>query len=184
MDNIKFLYESTELTLQSIADRTGTSYKRVSNWAKNNYSREYRTQRKRVSYRNSKLGDLNPMRGKYAEQHHNYIGVVSDGKGYLMVLKPKWYTGRKNSKHVFLHHVVVCESLGITAVPPGWCVHHVDGDPYNNAFENLVLMTLGDHLRLHQSVLGGATTISKESTLKWVEAQGTPFVRDDIVCSA
>ena len=181
MDNIKYLYENTELTLQSIADRLGTNRLRVFNWVKNNYSKEYRTNRKRVSYRNSKTGELNPMKGKYAEQHHNYIGTVSDGKGYLMVLRPEWYTGRKKSKHVFMHHVVVCTGLGLTAIPAGWHVHHVDKDPYNNAFDNLVLITAGDHKRLHAHVLVGATTISKESTLKWVEAQGTPFRRDDIV---
>lgn len=121
------------------------------------------------------------MTGKTGAAHHNHIGVVSDNKGYLMVLKPDWYTGRKNSKHVFQHHVVVCEHLGLTAIPKGWCVHHVDKNPHNNVFDNLVLMTVSDHLRLHSTVLVGATTISKESTLKWVEAQGTPFRRDDIV---
>lgn len=181
MDQVKFLYDSTQLTLQQIANRTGKTYKQVFNFVKCNYSRQHRTDRKRVSYRNSKTGELNPMRGKYAERHHNFVGLVSDNKGYLMVPKPEWYTGRKNSKHVFLHHVVVCAALGVTCVPRGWCVHHVDKDPMNNEVENLVMMTLSDHTRLHQTVLVGATTISKESTLKWVEAQGTPFRRDDIV---
>lgn len=181
MDNIKYLYENTELTLQAIADYTGSTYKRVFNWVKNNYSKEYRTNRKRVSYRNSKTGELNPMSGKHGEKHHNFIGAVSDNKGYLMVLKPDWYTGRKRSKHVFQHHVVVCEHLGLSAIPKGGHVHHVDKNPYNNEFDNLVLMTASDHQRLHNTVLVGATTISKESTLKWVEAQGTPFRRDDIV---
>ena len=184
MDDIKQLYEHTELTLQGIADHIGTSYKRVFNYVAAHYSKSYRTERKRISYRNSKTGELNPMTGKYAEQHHNYIGVVSDNKGYLMVLRPSWYTGRLKSKHIFLHHEVVCRHLEIPAVPKGWHVHHVDKDPYNNAFDNLVLITAGDHNRIHRHVLVGATTISKESTLKWVEAQGTPFRRDDIVCSA
>ncbi|WP_258304900.1 hypothetical protein, partial [Escherichia coli] len=73
MDNIKYLYENTELTLQGIADHTGSTYNRVFNWVKNNYSKEYRTNRKRVSYRNSKTGELNPMTGKSGEAHHNYI---------------------------------------------------------------------------------------------------------------
>ena len=184
MDNIKNLYENTEMTQQAIADHLGIGWKRVFNYIKNNYSKAYRLERKRVSYRNSKTGELNPMSGKVGELHHRYTGVVADGKGYLMVLKPDWYTGRRGSKHVFLHQVVACEALGITAVRKGWCVHHVDGNPYNNLFDNLVLMTTSDHMRLHNAVLVGATTISKESTLKWVEAQGTPFRRDDIVWSA
>ena len=177
--DIKYLYENTELTQQQIAARLGIPWKRVFNFIKANYSTEYRKQRKAACYRNSKLGTSNPMHGKRGADHHYYKGVVSDCKGYLMELKPAWYTGRKGSKHVFQHHLVVCEHLGLTAVPAGWHVHHCDHDPYNNSFDNLVLLTASDHQRLHNA-LEGATTISKESTLKWVEAHGTPW-RDDIV---
>ena len=172
--DIKYLYENTELTQQQIAAQLGIPWKRVLNYVKDNYSSSFRKQRKAVSYRNSKLGTLNPMSGKTGEDHHNFIGIVSDSKGYLMVLKPNWYTGRKNSKHVFQHHVEVCTGLGITCVPKGWCVHHVDSNPHNNSFDNLVLCTMSDHQRIHRH-FEGATTISKESTLKWVETHGTPF---------
>jgi hypothetical protein len=84
---------------------------------------------------------------------------------------------------VFVHSLVVCENLGLTEIPKGWVVHHCDINPYNNSFDNLVMITMSDHTRLHR-YLAGATTISKESTLKWVEAHGTPWKRDDIVCSA
>ncbi|QHJ85749.1 MAG: HNH nuclease [Bacteriophage sp.] len=173
--DIKYLYENTELTIQQIANQIGSTYKRVYTFVKKNYSSEYRKKRKSISYRNSKLGDKNPMIGKTLEQHHNYKGVVSDNKGYLMVVKPDWYTGRKRSKHIFQHHEVVCRNLGITEVPKGWNVHHCDINPLNNSFDNLVLLTMQDHMRLHGTVLKGATTISKESTLKWVETYGTPF---------
>ena len=172
--DIKYLYENTELTQKQIAAKLGIHWKRVFNYVKDNYSSSFRKQRKATSYRNSKLGALNPMSGKTGEAHHNFIGIVSDNKGYLMVLKPNWYTGRKNSKHVFQHHVEVCIGLGITCVPKGWCVHHVDSNPHNNSFDNLVLCTMRDHQRIHRH-FEGATTISKESTLKWVETHGTPF---------
>ncbi|AZU99373.1 HNH homing endonuclease [Acinetobacter phage vB_AbaP_APK32] len=173
MDNIKNLIENTTLTLEQIAQQLGVGYKRVYNvWRK--YPKEYRTNRKTLNYRTSKLGANNPMTGKFKEAHPNYKGVVGDSKGYLMVLKPDWFTGRKGSKHVFLHNVVVCEALGLTELPAKWCVHHCDENTHNNNFDNLVLMTMQDHARLHNS-LAGATTISKESTLKWVEAHGTPF---------
>lgn len=173
MDSIKKLIEGTDLTLEQIAKQLGLSYKRVYNvWR--TYPKAYRTNRKALNYQRSKLGVNNPMTGKTGEQHPNYKGVVGDNKGYLMVLKPKWYTGRKSSKHVFQHSVVVCEYLGLTEIPKGWCVHHCDMNPHNNNFDNLVLLTISDHQRLHQS-LAGATTISKESTLKWVETHGTPF---------
>ena len=173
MDSIKKLIEETDLTLEQIAKQLGLGYKRVYNvWR--TYPKDYRTNRKTLNYRRSKLGVNNPMTGKTGEQHHTYKGVVGDGYGYLMVLKPEWYTGRKGSKHVFQHSVVVCEHLGLTAIPKGWCVHHCDINPHNNNFDNLVLLTTSDHARLHRS-LAGATTISKESTLKWVETHGTPF---------
>ena len=177
--DVKYLYENTELTQQQIAAQLGVPWKRVFNYIKNNYSSEYRKARKAKSYRNSKLGDLNPMKGKMGMEHHNFIGAVDDGNGYLMELKPGWYTGRVGSKHVFQHQLVVCRELGITKIPRGWCVHHCDYNPRNNEFGNLVLLTVSDHGRLHQA-LKGATTISKESTLKWVEAHGTPW-RSDIV---
>lgn len=178
--DIKYLYENTELTQQQIAEQLGVPWKRVFNYIKANYSAAYRKTRKTVSYRNSKLGARNPTQGKCGEAHHNYVGLVSDGKGYQMRLRPDWYTGRKRSKHVFEHHVVVCENMGLTAIPPGWCVHHVDRNPLNNAFDNLVLCTRGDHCRIHAVLLAGATIISKESTLKWVEAHGTPWRHDMI----
>lgn len=182
MDNIKLVYETTELTLQQIATTTGYTFKQVFNYIVKNYTRVERIKRKSKCYRNSKLGDKNPSFGKFGEDAACYIGIVSDNKGYLMVQKPEWYTGRSGSKHVFQHHVVMCIALGITAIPRGWCVHHCNFITTDNRIENLVLMTMSDHQRWHHC-LAGATTISKESTLKWVEAHGTLW-RDDIVCSA
>ena len=172
--NIKNLYENTDLTQQEIADRLGVHWKKVFKYIKENYTESYRKERKAKCYRKSKLGDKNPMQGLKGSKHHNFIGEVSDNKGYLMVLKPDWYTGRKKSKHVFSHHISVCAGLGITEIPKGWVVHHCDENTYNNAFDNLVLMTVADHAKLHAS-LKGATTISKESTLKWVETFGTVY---------
>ena len=179
--DIKYLYENTDLTLQQIADKTGHSYKQVFNYVKANYTTAHRKTRKAVTYKNSKLGDLNPMFGNFGSKHHRYVGVVGDSKGYLMVLKPEWYTGRKGSKHVFMHSVVVCVDLGITEIPKGYVVHHCDFNPHNNHIDNLVLLTVGEHSSLH-TALAGATTISKESTTKWLEAHRAG-IRHDIVCS-
>lgn len=181
--DIKYLYENTQLTIQQIAAQTGNSNWKTWKFIKDTYSSQYRKQHKSVCYRNSKLGNLNPMLGNTGSKHHNFVGSVSDNKGYLMRLKPLWYTGRKNSKHVFEHSIIVCENLGLSEVPKGWVVHHCDFNPLNNSFGNLVMLLMGDHSRLHR-YLEGVTTISKESTLKWVETYGTPWKRDDIVCSA
>ncbi|ACE75785.1 P45 [Xanthomonas phage phiL7] len=172
--DIKHYYENTTLTMDQIAQRLGTNRLRVHNYVKRNYTADYRSNRKRGCYRRSKLGDLNPMQGRCAEDHPHFKGVVDDGKGYLLVLKPEWYTGRKGSKHVFQHQVVMCEHLGITAMPKGYVVHHCDENPHNNNIDNLVMMTMAEHAALHSWT--GATTISQESTAKWLEARraGTP----------
>jgi hypothetical protein len=99
----------------------------------------------------SKIGDRNPMKGKSAELHHNYKGRCSDGKGYVLVLKPSWFTGRAGSKHVFEHQVVMCEALGLTEMPAGFQVHHIDEDPTNNRLDNLAMVTATGHGRLHNA---------------------------------
>ena len=160
-NEVKNLYETTEITLQEIADKVGSKLHQVWKLIASEYSVEFRAARKTNCYRNSKLGNKNPMAGKVGENHHGFVGDVSDGKGYMMRLKPEWYTGRKGCKHVFVHHVVMCEALGLTEIPRGWCVHHIDGDKVNNNPNNLAFLTIAAHTRLHQ--LERATTIPKGS---------------------
>ena len=144
------LYDITLASLHDIAAETGVSLKRVRNIIETRFSTEFRSKRNAKLYSESKIGSNNPMFGKNGEMHHNYKGVLSDGQGYLMMLKPDWYTGRKGSNHVFLHNVVICEHLGLTEIPKGFCVHHIDGNKTNNDISNLCLLTTGAHSKLHQ----------------------------------
>ena len=114
-------------------------------------SPEEREKERLLRLSRSKKGDKNPMSGKTKERHHNYRGRCSDGKGYVLVLKPAWFTGRSASKHVFEHHVVMCEALGLTEMPEGFSVHHIDEDPTNNRIDNLALVTNKGHGRLHNA---------------------------------
>lgn len=164
MEKIKSLFETTEKTFSEIAKECHTSYKVVWKYIHSSFTEDQIAERKSRTYANSKLGLKNPMYGKIKEQHHNYIGDVSDGKGYLMRLKPEWYTGRKGCKHVFTHHIIICEHLGLTEIPSGFCVHHIDGNKLNNDLCNLALMTIQAHMRLHQ--LERATTIPKGSRVQ------------------
>lgn len=183
---VRQLYETTELTLQQIADKIGRASITIHHYIHAMYSKTFIRTRKKKCYRNSKLGDKNPQTGKFGELHANYKGVVMDGNGYLIIIKPAWYTARKHSKHIFLHHKVLCEYFGLTAIPAGYQVHHCDENKTNNDIGNLVMLTCSAHTKLHWYLksLEGATTISKESTLKWVEAHcpgGLWHPGDDIV---
>lgn len=155
------LFKDSTLTIQGIADYLGTSYKIVYTITKKNFSREFRLARKKANYRRSKLGTNNPMYGRCQEQHHNFIGVIGDNKGYLMRLKPDWYTGRKKSKHIYEHHYQYCLANGLTEIPKGYHVHHKNFIKTDNDPDNLQLMTAGDHMRFHNK-LRRAETIRKE----------------------
>ena len=150
MEKLKELFETTELTNDQIGEIVGLSRRQIGKVLSKLYTKEQRSLRKRACYRNSKLGDKNPMSGKTGEKHHMYIGEVGDGYGYTQQLKPEWYTGRKGSKHVFTHHIVVCEALGLTCIPKGYVVHHIDHNRSNNNLNNLALMSMAAHTRLHQ----------------------------------
>lgn len=171
--SIKFLYETTDLTQKQIAAQLGINWKHVFKTCKQEYSSAYRKERHRRLLAKSKLGELNPMYGMHGAEHPRYVGDVGDCKGYLMRLKPDWYTGRKGSKHVFVHSIVMCEHLGLTEIPAKWCVHHCDSNPHNNSIDNLIMLPMYGHMQFH-GAFGSATTISKESTAKWLETHGIP----------
>lgn len=140
---------SEEGTIEEIAKKYNTTVAVVSKFFRKHFTEEDRKARKIKNYHKSKLGSANPMSGKFGEQHPNFKGEVSDCKGYLLYLKPHWYTGRTNSKHVFFHNIVMCEALGITEIPKGWAVHHIDGNRLNNDISNLALLRNSAHTRLH-----------------------------------
>ena len=153
VNKLKYLYEQTCKTDAQIADELGISITWLyRGFLYKMYDRDYRKTRKQRSYQLSKQGDKNPMKGKFGESHPRYEERVSDGRGYMMVLKPDWYTGRKGSHHVFEHSVVMCKALGITEIPEGFIVHHIDGNPANNDISNLALMQMGAHTKLHQQL--------------------------------
>lgn len=147
---VKDLFSNTSLTIEEIAEQALVHYTTAWKLICDSFTKEERSARKKLNYRKSRIGSLNPSYGKKKEEAFRWSGgVVEDGKGYLMVYKPDWYTGRKGSRHVFQHTVVMCEALGITELPKGWVIHHIDGDKKNNDINNLALLTNSAHLRLH-----------------------------------
>lgn len=175
-------------TNQQIADEMGCAQSWVATISKRWLTPEELAVRKRLNYQASRFGDKNPSYGKRGEECGNYKGEISSGDGYLMIVKPSWYTGRKGSHHVFVHTLVMCKSLGLTELPASFVVHHIDGNKTNNELSNLALMTNSAHSRLHQRER--ATTISKESRGVVPPKRGTSIVvksgkvLDDIVYSS
>lgn len=64
-------------------------------------------------------------------------------------MKPKPNRARVRINGVYkLVHVIVWERVN-GPKPPGMQIHHRDGDPFNNALENLQLVTPTEHKRIH-----------------------------------
>lgn len=137
--------------IAEVAKRFSLSLHTVQAMLKLCLSEKEREQERILRLSRSKRGHKNPMKGKVAEMHHNFKGCVSDGKGYILVLKPDWFTGRKGTKYAFQHHVVFCKAVGLTEIPEGFAIHHIDEDPTNNRVDNLALVTSGGHRRLHNA---------------------------------
>lgn len=149
VNRICSLYANTNQPMDSICKELKLKNYIVQDIIRAEFSEQYINDRKSRLYRLSKLGDKNPMLGKYREEHPNWKGIIDDGNGYQMVKKPDWYTGRKSSSYVFYHSVVFCEYTGMTQIPKGFVIHHIDRNPKNNDINNLAMMTTSGHSKLH-----------------------------------
>lgn len=78
---------------------------------------------------------------KYILPEWNQNGFRKRGNMY------RYKTVRVNGKRVPSHRVVWEKANG--PIPPGYEIHHVDGDGKNNCLENLVLLTHAEHMALH-----------------------------------
>ena len=135
-----YLEDSRKLTLDGIAKEIGTTFHNV-HWIVNRHVDGERLRaEKALRYSRSKVLD-NPMRGKHGSSHHNYKGLISDGKGYLM--------RKVDGRYVLEHRRVFAVALGLESLPPWLDVHHIDEDKTNNSLDNLALVTKSGHGKLH-----------------------------------
>ena len=80
------------------------------------------------------------------------MSVESDmAPPYRWVDAPSGYPGRVYypSRRILEHHLVWWDATG-TTVPRGYCLHHKDDVGMDNRIDNLELLTVQAHLRLHR----------------------------------
>ena len=90
------------------------------------------------------------MRGAHTRKGHNW-GIEKRGKEFLGADGRYWIRGiqggtNRNSKR---RAVVKMEEKIKGAIPKGTFVHHKDGNCLNDNIENLALMSIAEHNRLH-----------------------------------
>lgn len=83
---------------------------------------------------------LSDSRLEWAEE--NAVGFSIKPSGYVE------YTRGPNKGRS--EHVVMIERRIGRRLIKGECVHHIDGDRSNNSIDNLALMTISGHARLHR----------------------------------
>jgi len=129
----------------------------VSDWlvgqiANNKLPKEVLKARYSQMCKNSKIGSKNPMFGKKGALHHNANLGESRMMGYKTVFTPTWYTGKASKGRIYEHHYVWCEFYKQTEIPEGCVIHHIDMNIDNNKIENLQLLTISEHMKLHQEI--------------------------------
>ena len=128
-------------TVQDLADRLGTHYHNVLHVVREGLSSEQYSFEKSLRKSRSKMGESNPMAGKYGQLHHNYVGEVVTGDGYLQI--------KVKGRYELVHRMVMADMLGLERIPKTLEVHHIDGVKTNNDPDNLAVVTTGGHRQLH-----------------------------------
>lgn len=159
-----------------IAKELSVSYHTVCYILKHHLSAEEFSILKRLRYSRTKLGELNPMKGKSGSEHPKWKGDCDDHKGYLT---------RKmaDGKRYFVHRIVFAESMGLhpSQLPSCLDIHHIDENPHNNSLNNLALCTRLGHKAIHERMKQDSDSLRlKKSSLKdalryiKMEQQGEP----------
>lgn len=143
----------SNLTLTDVRKQTKVRYGTIRELWVEAFGEVAVKERKRLRYRNSKMGDNNPMKGRSLSKHPRWLSdesKLSDNRGYVRVRKQDWYTGRCDGQGYVSEHVqVYCESRGLTKVEDGFVIHHLDMDKKNNDPKNLIMLSNLDHIMLH-----------------------------------
>lgn len=126
------LLTTTDLSTRQIAAKVGVHHQSVARICCNELGQQF------YNDRVSRLSNLN------RSQH------ISGG--YLTVPTPFWWVGVSGTRvrHcVAKHQLVFCEANGLTKLPDGYVVHHINEDKLDNRVENLQLMTTSEHMKHH-----------------------------------
>lgn len=95
-------------------------------------------------------GKDNPMWGKFGPENPAFKGGIKvRPDGYIMRLAPEGHPARTAAYPYVLEHRLIMEECLGRFLDPEEVVHHIDGNPSNNALENLQLFAnQSDHISI------------------------------------
>lgn len=119
-DELRRLYVTEELSSFDIADRFGCDHSTICKW----------------------LGQFNI---ETRDKHERPPTFDTDVRGY-----ERWRHGPKDDRKQVKHHRLLAVSkYGFDAVTPDKDVHHRNGIPWDNRYENIELVSHANHPKLH-----------------------------------
>ena len=140
---------NSELGVQAIMQKYNRDYYTIKKiWLTAYHEGQFKARTSRLCQLH-KIGDKNPMKGKTGLLHHNAVEKSYDVNGYVLVFAPDWYLGRQDGNKIYEHIYVYCEHNALPCIPKGMVVHHLDENKQNNHPDNLVLVSIQDHRRIH-----------------------------------
>lgn len=139
----------SDLGVRAIMDKYSRDYYTIKKiWLTVYHEGQFKTRTSRLC-KLHKIGDKNPMKGKTGMHHHNAVERTINSSNYVQVFAPDWYVGRKDGNKTYEHIISYCEHNGLSEIPKGMVVHHMDENKQNNHPDNLILLSIQDHRRIH-----------------------------------
>ena len=117
------------------------------------------TREKRARSLGINVNQLPDGRGKHGNhvrgaRHYRWNGgKIISPQGYPMIRVGREHPLADPNGYVMEHILVMASAFGREAVS-GKVIHHVDGDRTNNRIENLVLLTIAEHNKIHNAERG------------------------------
>lgn len=123
---------------------------------------------------------INRSRAVSGNKSSNWKGGKKiTAKGYVEILDKD--NRRANKNGYVLEHVAVWERENNKEIPSGYCIHHLNGNKSDNRIENLQLLTISDHTKLHNRgrklSKEAKEKISQKAKMRFADKTRHPFYK-------